>query len=73
MDDPIGVELRHYIGVDQVMWSTDFPHDPSDWPNSQTTIDHMFAEVPEDEKHQMLAGNAVRFFHLDSAFEDGNV
>ncbi len=71
MDDPVGVELRHYIGVDQVMWSTDFPHDPSDWPNSQATIEHMFAEVPEDEKHQMIAGNAIRFFQLNDTFEDG--
>jgi len=66
MDDPIGVQFRHHIGVDHVMWSTDFPHDPSDWPHSQDTITREFAGVPEHEKQQIIAGNAVRFFHLDA-------
>jgi hypothetical protein len=28
-------------------------------------MEQQFAGVPTDEKHKMLAGNAVRFFHLD--------
>jgi hypothetical protein len=48
------------------MWSTDFPHDPSDWPNSQATIERNFVGVPEDEKYLALAGNAIRFFKLDA-------
>jgi predicted TIM-barrel fold metal-dependent hydrolase len=71
MDDRIGVLLRHEIGVDRVMWSTDFPHDPSDWPNSRQTIEREFAGVPEDERHQMLAGNAIRFFNLDALLPSG--
>ena len=51
------------------MWSTDFPHDPSDWPTSHATIDHEFAGVPDAERHLMLAGNAIRFFRLDEDFE----
>jgi predicted TIM-barrel fold metal-dependent hydrolase len=66
MDNPVGVQLRHHIGVDKVMWSTDFPHDPSDWPNSRATIERNFAGVPEREKYLMLAGNAIRFFKLDA-------
>ena len=68
MDNRVGVELRHHIGVDHMMWSTDFPHDPSDWPHSQDVITRNFAGVPEDEKQAIVAGNAVRYFHLD---EDG--
>lgn len=66
-DDPIGLYLRHFIGVDQLMWATDFPHaDATDWPHSHAVIERTFAGVPEDEKHQIVAGNAVRFFHLDN-------
>jgi predicted TIM-barrel fold metal-dependent hydrolase len=65
MDDRVGVELRHYIGVDKVLWSSDFPHAPSDWPHSMDVVERIFAGVPEDEKHQMAAGNCVRFFHLE--------
>ena len=67
MDNPIGVRLRHEIGIDQVLWSTDFPHDPCDWPNTRQTIECNFAGVPDAERYQMMAGNAIRFFHLDAA------
>jgi predicted TIM-barrel fold metal-dependent hydrolase len=65
-DDPIGVQLRHYVGVDRIMWSTDFPHIVTRWPNSLQVMEEQMIGVPEDEKHQMLAGNAVKFFHLES-------
>jgi predicted TIM-barrel fold metal-dependent hydrolase len=66
IDNPIGVQLRKHIGVDKIMWSTDFPHDPSDWPHSKKTIERNFVDVPEDEKRQIVAGNAVQFFRLDA-------
>ncbi len=64
--DFLGVELRHKIGVDRVMWASDFPHGAGDWPHSLELIDDMFAGVPDDERYAMLAGNAVDFFHLDN-------
>jgi predicted TIM-barrel fold metal-dependent hydrolase len=66
-DDPIGIELRHHIGVDKIMWSTDFPHIVTRWPNSQKLVEEQFAGVPEHERHAMLAGNAVKFFHLEES------
>lgn len=65
LDDPIGVEMRHHVGVDRLIWATDFPHQESDWPYSQAVIGRIFAGVPEDEKHQMLVSNVVEFFHLN--------
>jgi predicted TIM-barrel fold metal-dependent hydrolase len=53
------------VGVDKIMWSTDFPHIVTRWPNSLKLVEEQFANVPDDEKTAMLAGNAVRFFHLD--------
>jgi predicted TIM-barrel fold metal-dependent hydrolase len=66
-DDPIGVELRHRIGVDRIMWSTDFPHIVTRWPESRKLVEEQFAGVPEKERHAMLAGNAVKFFRLDGS------
>jgi predicted TIM-barrel fold metal-dependent hydrolase len=65
-DDPIGVQLRDRAGVDKIMWSTDFPHIVTRWPKSWELVEEQFAGVPEDEKKAMLAGNAVKFFHLDA-------
>jgi uncharacterized protein len=64
-DDPIGVHLRHHVGVDTIMWSTDFPHIVTRWPDSLKVMEEQFARVPENEKNKILAGNAVKFFRLD--------
>ena len=63
--DPVGVELRDSIGSDKLMWASDFAHAASDWPNSPHVIDEIFVGVPEDEKYAMVAGNAVKYWHLD--------
>jgi predicted TIM-barrel fold metal-dependent hydrolase len=65
MYNPVGVQARHQIGVDKCMWGSDFPHIESDWPNSMRIIDEMFDGVPDDERHAMVAGNCIDFFHLD--------
>lgn len=62
--DRVGVELRHKINVDRLMWGSDFPHQESDWPESLKIIEKNFAGVPDDEKHRMICGNAVEFFRL---------
>jgi predicted TIM-barrel fold metal-dependent hydrolase len=64
-DDPIGVQLRHHVGVPRIMWSNDFPHIVTRWPHSLELMEKQFTGVPQDEKHAMLAGNAVEFFHLN--------
>lgn len=63
--DPVGVELRDCIGADKLMWASDFAHAASDWPNSPKIIEEIFTGVPAEEKHAMLAGNAVKYWHLD--------
>ena len=65
LNDPIGVKMRHEVGVDNLLWGSDFPHSATDWPYSREANDKIFADVPEDERYRMLAGNAVDFFRLD--------
>lgn len=64
MSDRFGVQVRHEIGVDHIMWSSDFPHIESDWPNSLRIIEESLAGVPEDEQYRMVAGNCIDFFRL---------
>lgn len=64
-DDPIGVELRHHVGVEKILWSTDFPHVVTRWPHSLEVMEAQFQGVPAEEKRLMVAGNAIRFLHLD--------
>jgi predicted TIM-barrel fold metal-dependent hydrolase len=65
--DSVGVtRLRDLIGVDKILWATDFPHQESEFPHSDRVIEKNFAGVPSDEVQQIVAGNAIRFFHLDA-------
>ena len=64
LDDPIGVELRHHVGVDRSILATGVPHQESDWPDSEAVVDRIFEGVPEDDKHKMLVSNVVEFFPL---------
>jgi predicted TIM-barrel fold metal-dependent hydrolase len=60
--DQLGLDLRHRIGVERILWSSDYPHISSDWPNSWRTIDAAFSDVPIAEKELILAGNAMRLY-----------
>jgi predicted TIM-barrel fold metal-dependent hydrolase len=52
------------MGVDHLIWASDFSHQESDWPDSDRVIAHNFKDVPQDEIYKMVAGNAVNFFQI---------
>ena len=64
VDDPRGLEHRHALGVDRIMWSTDFPHPATSWPNSQGIVEKNFEGIPVDERDLIVAGNAARVYGL---------
>jgi predicted TIM-barrel fold metal-dependent hydrolase len=64
IDDPPGVLLREFIGVDRIMWSSDFPHLDSSWPESQQFLNKHLAGVAADEVRQIVAENCVRLYGL---------
>jgi predicted TIM-barrel fold metal-dependent hydrolase len=55
---------REQIGVENVMWSSDYPHPVSSWPHSQEGAFKMFSDVPERERELVLSGNAARVWNL---------
>jgi predicted TIM-barrel fold metal-dependent hydrolase len=63
--DHVAIHSRHWIGVDRIMWSSDFPHSATDWPLSWRTIDADFATVPADERDRILAKNALELYRFD--------
>ena len=62
--DRWGLATRHGVGVENMMWSTDYPHHGNDWPYSRKVINDTMADIPADERALILAGNAVRIFGL---------
>jgi len=60
----VAVELRHHMGVERIMFATDFPHIECDWPNTRPFAERLFTGVPRDEAYKIAAGNVLDFFHL---------
>jgi predicted TIM-barrel fold metal-dependent hydrolase len=55
---------REAVGIDRMMWSSDYPHSGSDWPDSWRTIDAAFASVPTVDRDMILSQNAQRLYHF---------
>jgi len=64
MVDRSGLELRHRMNQEHLLWSTDYPHSGSDWPNSRVTIERVFRGIPKAEVRQMLHSNCKALYGL---------
>ena len=58
-------ELRHAIGVPNIMWGTDYPHPEGSWPFTREQMLRTFRGLPHDEVAAMLGGNAARVYGFD--------
>ena len=65
-DDRAGVLTRELIGVDRLMWGSDYPHTEGTFPHSREQVARDFAGIPEAEVYQMVAGNAARLYGLSA-------
>jgi predicted TIM-barrel fold metal-dependent hydrolase len=63
-DDIPGMRCRDLIGVDKLMWGSDYPHFDSTFPKSREAIERNFAGVPEDESRLILGENMIRVYNL---------
>ena len=59
--------MRYEIGVDQLMFGTDYPHPEGTWPNTLDWIRLSFAGVPESEARAILGETAITAYGLDRA------
>ena len=62
--DTIGIKNKDVVGIDNIMWCNDYPHDYGPWPHSHDQINEDLAGLTPKERHKVLAGNAVRVFRL---------
>jgi predicted TIM-barrel fold metal-dependent hydrolase len=63
-EDGLGIRLRDLIGVDNLLWGSDYPHAESTFPKSKEILDDILADCTEDEKAKIVGGNAARIYHL---------
>ncbi|GAB3223867.1 amidohydrolase family protein [Mycolicibacterium hippocampi] len=67
ISDPVGIQLRNQIGIDNICWEADYPHSDSMWPGAPEQLDEVLEanNVPDDEINKMTFENAMRWYHWD--------
>jgi predicted TIM-barrel fold metal-dependent hydrolase len=65
-EDAIGIRLRDVIGVDNLMWGSDYPHRESTFPQSRKILAEILEGVPgDDEQAKIAGGNTARVYNFD--------
>ena len=62
--DEVAVRCRDLIGVENLMWSDDYPHLESCWPDSAKVIDEIMPKdsIPVEDRTRILSGNAKQIY-----------
>jgi predicted TIM-barrel fold metal-dependent hydrolase len=63
-EDLAGIRTYDLIGPNNIMWSSDFPHSDTTWPNSRLAIEQHFSQLPEADRRAMVCENAGRIYGL---------
>jgi predicted TIM-barrel fold metal-dependent hydrolase len=66
MLDPLGLDLIGRIGVDRVMWSSDFPHNESTFGYSERSLAAVVDAVGPQDAARIVSRNVLDFLGLPS-------
>jgi predicted TIM-barrel fold metal-dependent hydrolase len=62
IDDPSTIDTRHRIGVENILFETDYPHGDGTWPDTQLLVEKVWGHLPDDEVRMMLCENAAKLY-----------
>jgi uncharacterized protein len=63
-DDRAGVLTTPMFGCDKFLWSSDFPHGVTTWPDSAAIVDRQFQGISEDAREKIVHRNAAQLYGL---------
>jgi Amidohydrolase len=66
--DPVGIQLRHDIGIDNICWEQDYPHSDSSWPYAPEELQRVATkyDVPDADINKITYENAMRWYQFDA-------
>ncbi len=64
-EDALGIRDRALIGVDNLMWGSDYPHTEATFPRSQALLEHILEGVPAPERQKITSSNVASLYHFD--------
>jgi predicted TIM-barrel fold metal-dependent hydrolase len=62
IDDPATIDTRHRIGVENILYETDYPHGDGTWPDCQRVIEKYWGHIPNREIRMMCSENAAKLY-----------
>jgi predicted TIM-barrel fold metal-dependent hydrolase len=62
--ESVGLRLRGLIGIDNILWASEFPLETSTYPNSVETVEKNFKGIPKDEREKILSGNTGSLYRI---------
>lgn len=62
--DPVGPHAPH-VGLDNILWATNFPTATSTWPETQRHIERCFQGMSPDDRRRVLWDNAAELYRID--------
>ena len=65
MEDQIGMAHRNIIGIDNIMWGSDYPHRESTWPYSRKVLGELLEGVSEEEQRKFTYQNVAKLFNFN--------
>jgi predicted TIM-barrel fold metal-dependent hydrolase len=63
-EDNFGLESRDKIGVDQITFESDYPHQDTTWPNTRAYAEYAMASLSPEEVWKICRGNAIEMLKL---------
>jgi predicted TIM-barrel fold metal-dependent hydrolase len=64
-EDHLGIRDRALLGVDNLMWGSDYPHTESTFPRSRQILEQILAGVPDEERAKITCTNVARLYHFE--------
>ena len=65
IEDPVGGQNLAWWGVDNSMWSNDYPHNASSWPHSRRTVKEDLGHLSEATLKKVLWETACKLYDLE--------
>jgi predicted TIM-barrel fold metal-dependent hydrolase len=64
VSDEVGIEMREHIGVDQILFESDYPHSDCNWPHTRKVLAESLANVPDEDARKIVELNARKLFRF---------
>ncbi|MDA0798610.1 MAG: amidohydrolase family protein [Chloroflexi bacterium] len=61
-NDPVGGQLLSTWGQDNCLWSNDYPHGNSQWPNSVEMLERNLGHLPPDVIRKLVQDNVAKLY-----------